>query len=656
MSIYGIGVTALNTAQAGLTTTGHNISNANTAGFHRQQIVQSTNIPQFLGVGFMGQGVHVDTIKRIYSEVLDGQVMQAQATSSQLDAYGAQINQVDNMLADPSAGLSPALQDFFNGVHDVAANPSSVPSRQAMINTAQAMVSRFQTIDQRFKEIRDGINTQVTSSVGEINSYARQIAEINQQITVAQSAASDQQPANDLLDQRDQLLSDLNKIVKVSSVKQDNGILNVFIGNGQTLVVGSQASQLAATPSLQDPERIEVGIITIGNTVLLGEGSLQGGSLGGILAFRSETLDLAQNSLGRVAIGLAQTFNDQHQLGMDLNGALGGNFFTLPVPKVIPNLANPAGGGVAATISDVGALTTSDYLLNYNGATATWTLLNSTTNQAVAMAGAGTVGSPFTVDGLSIVVTQPSVTSQSASFLIKPTINGARDIAVAISDPTKIAAAAPIVTSETSTNTGSGSISAGSVDANYLTALPVLPVTLTYSAVTNNFSGFPVASPVTVTHINGTPPTIYPAPAAVPYTEGDTITFDGISLVVTGTPATGDSFTIDTNSGGVADNRNALLLAGLQTQNTLAGGATSYQGAYSQLVSLVGNQAHEIDVTGKAQAKLVTQTEQAQQSLSGVNLDEEAANLMRYQQAYQAAGKMIQIAGTLFDTLINLGG
>lgn len=653
MGIYGIGVTALNTAQAGLTTTGHNISNANTAGFHRQQIVQSTNIPQYLGIGFMGQGVHVDTIKRIYSEVLDSQVMQAQATSSQLDAYGAQIDQVDNMLADPSAGLSPALQDFFNGAHDVAANPASVPSRQAMINTAQAMVSRFQTIDQRFKEIRDGINSQVTSSVAEINSYARQIAEINQQITVAQSAASDQQPANDLLDQRDQLLSELNKIVKVTTVKQDNGILNVFIGNGQTLVVGSQASQLAATPALQDPERIEVGIITIGNTVLLGEGSLQGGSLGGILAFRSETLDLAQNSLGRVAIGLAQTFNAQHQLGMDLNGALGGNFFNLPVPKVIPNLANPAGGGVAATISNVGVLTTSDYLLNYSGATATWTLLNSTTNQAVAMAGAGTVGSPFTADGLSIVVTPPSVTSQSASFLIKPTVNGARDITVAISDPTKIAAAAPIVTSETSTNTGSGAISAGTVNAGTpATVDPTHPTTdlNLQKLVTITFTGpatFNVSSPTSVPPI---------ALVGVAYTAGANITYNGWTVQLAGSPATGDSFTVGTNAGGVADNRNALLLAGLQTQNTLAGSATTYQGAYSQLVSLVGNQAHEIDVTGKAQAKLVTQTEQAQQSLSGVNLDEEAANLMRYQQAYQAAGKMIQIAGTLFDTLINLGG
>lgn len=651
MSIYGIGVTALNTAQVGLATTGHNISNANTAGFHRQQIVQSTNIPQYLGIGFMGQGVHVDTVKRIYNEVLDNQVMQAQAASSQLDAYGTQIKQIDNMLADANAGLTPALQSFFNGVHDVAANPASVPSRQAMINTAQAMVSRFQTLDQRFKEIRDGINSQVTSSVTEINSYARQIAEINQQLTVAQSSASDQQPANDLLDQRDQLLGDLNKIVKVTTVKQDNGILNVFIGNGQTLVVGSQSTQLAAIPSLQDPERIEVGVITIGKTVLLGQGSLQGGSLGGILAFRDETLDPAQNALGRVAIGLAQTFNDQHQLGMDLNGTLGGNFFTLPVPKVIPNITNPVGGAVAATINNVGAVTTSDYLLNYNGAT--WTLLNSTTNQAVAMAGAGTAGNPFTADGLSIVVTPPTVATSSASFLIKPTVNGARDITVAISDPTKIAAAAPIVTTVTSTNTGSGAISAGAVNTGTpVTVNPLHPTTdlNLQQSVTITFNS-PYDGMFDVTGVG----VGLPANNQV-YTAGNNISFNGWTVQLTGVPAAGDSFTVGPNAGGVADNRNALLLAGLQTKNTLVGSATSYQGAYSQLVSYVGNKAREIDVTGKAQANLVTQTEQTQQSLSGVNLDEEAANLMRYQQAYQAAGKMMQIAGTLFDTLIQLGG
>jgi len=259
MGSYSIGISALATAQAGLLTTEHNISNVNTPGFHRQQIVQSTNLPQYTGTGFFGQGVQVVTVNRIYSQMLDGQLMQAQTQSSQLESYYAQIKQLDNMLADPNAGVSPALQEFFNGVHDVAASPASVPSRQAMLSGAQTMVARFQAINQRFTEIRDGVNSEVRSSVGVVNSYAQQIANLNQQIGIAQGAAGNLQPANDLLDQRDQLIADLNKIIKVSTVKQDDGSLNVFIGNGQTLVLGAQAFTMGAAPSLEDPERLDVG-------------------------------------------------------------------------------------------------------------------------------------------------------------------------------------------------------------------------------------------------------------------------------------------------------------------------------------------------------------------------------------------------------------
>ena len=178
-------------------------------------------------------------------------------------------------------------------------------------------------------------------------------------------------------------------------------------------------------------------------------------------------------------------------------------------------------------------------------------------------------------------------------------------------------------------------------------------LTLSYNSGANQFTGFPAASPVTVT-FNGAA-TIYAAGAPVPYTEGATISFGGISFVVTGQLSNADTFTIAPNTNGVSDNRNALLLAGLQTKNTLAGSTASYQSAYSQIVSSIGVKTRDINVTAQAQASLVKYSEQAQQSLSGVNLDEEAANLLRYQQAYQAAGKMMQIASTMFDTLLGLG-
>ena len=639
MSSFSIGVSALSAAQAGLLTAEHNISNVNTLGFRRQQIVQSTNSALPTGSGFLGQGVHVDTVRRIFDQMLDNQVMQAQTQSSYLEAYSAQIKQLDNMLANPDAGLSPALQSFFSGVQDVAANPASVPSRQAMLSGAQTLAARFQAIDQRFAEIREGVNNEVTSSVGVINSFAQEIANLNQQIALAQGAAGGQ-PANDLLDQRDQLIGELNKVVKVATVKQDDGSVNIFIGNGQSLVIGAQSFTLGAAPSKEDPERIDVGLSFGGNTILFPKGTLQGGSLGGLLAFRDETLDTAQNALGRVAIGLAQTFNDQHKLGMDLNGALGTDFFNVAAPKVIGNTSNSLASSLTVSFSDVGQLTTSDYRLTVGaGPVATLTRLS---DNAVLFSGAAL---PQTVDGLTF----SAITAVAGdSFLIKPTIDGAHDISVKLTDTSKIAAAAPIKTNAALANTGLGTISAGSVnappppDANLLQ-----PVTITFHT--------PYDGQFDVTGTGVALPANNQA-----YTAGADITYNGWTVQISGTPAAGDIFTIATNAGGVADNRNALLLAGLQTQNTLVKntlglGTTSYQGAYSQLVSLVGNKTREVDVTAKAQASLVLQTQQAQQSVSGVNLDEEAANLLRYQQAYQAAGKMISIATTLFDTLLSLG-
>ncbi|MBU0592510.1 MAG: flagellar hook-associated protein FlgK [Gammaproteobacteria bacterium] len=659
--IFGISITGLRAAQMGLTTAGHNITNASTPGYNRQEIVQSTNTPLYTGAGFLGQGTNVSTVKRVYSQFLDNQVQSAQTKSSYLDTYYAQISQLDNMLADPSAGLSPALQDFFSGVNDAAANPASVPSRQSMLSSSDALVSRFQALDQRFREIRNGVNSQITSSVSLINSYAQQIATLNHQVVIAE-AGGNGQPPNDILDQRDKLIADLNKEINVSVVKQDNGSYNVFMGKGQALVVGQQAMTLKAMPMPDDPESMGVAYVNYGGSAqMLSSDSLDGGSLGGLLAFRSETLDKAQNELGRVAIGLAQTFNDQHRLGQDLNGDLGGYYFNVrgasgasgqnafPSAKVVSNAQNSTpvlplvATPPAVTLTDVTSVTTSDYRLVQTAGGFTLTRLSDNTalfsNAAL----------PQTVDGLTIAA--PVNTSAGDGWLIQPTRDGAKDISVAIRDTAKIAAAAPIRTAATDANTGSGKISAGVVNPPPPTNVNLQQaVTITFHTpydgqfdVTGTGAGLPANNQV--------------------YTEGADITYNGWTVQINGTPAANDSFTVGPNTGGVADNRNALLLAGLQTKNTLGKDSSvvgseptaTYQSAYSQIVSSIGVKSRDISVTGQAQASLVAQTQQAQQSMSGVNLDEEAANLLRYQQAYQASGKMMEIATTLFDTLLSLG-
>lgn len=649
-SVFGIGISGMNAAQAGLVTAGHNIANASTPGFSRQEIVQSTNIPQFTGAGFLGQGVAVDTVKRIYSEVLSNQLTQAQAQGSQLDTYYAQIQQLDSMLGDPSAGLAPALQDFFSAVADVAAHAESVPSRQALLASANALVARFQGMDQQFEQMRAGINTDITGSVAAINSYARQIARLNQDITVAESAGL--QPANDLRDQRDQLVAELNREVRAAVVKDGSGSYNVFVGNGQPVVVGAQAYALVATPSLQDPQRIEVAYQSGAAVALLAPDSLQGGRLGGLLSFRSDMLDAAQNGLGRVAMGLAQSFNEQHALGQDLNGQLGSAFFSCGEPAVLRSSINSGTASVSAQLQSADELSASDYLLQYNGTDGVnenfrLTRVSDGSAQDYVFPGASAYPYSIAIDGISLTLSAGA--SANDSWIIEPTRSAAGGIGTQLRDPAAIAAASPIRTGAQLGNRGSATISAGSV-----TSVASLPppgsggtVTLTYSAASGQFS---VAN-------------ASPAVANIAYASGGVISFNGVSFAISGAPADGDVFTLGRNANGIADNRNALALGALQLANTLGRNAsiagsqatTSFQGAYGQLVSQVGNATRQTEVTAKAQENMIAQTRQTQQSLSGVNLDEEAANLLRYQQAYQASGKMMQIASTLFQTVLDLG-
>jgi flagellar hook-associated protein 1 FlgK len=643
-SILNIGVTALNAAQAGLATTSHNISNASTPGYTRQEAVQVSNLAMKTGAGYLGQGVHVGTVQRIYSDFLTRQVTDAQSAASELDLYHTQASQIDNLLADSTVGFAPALQDFFSGVNDLANNPADMAARQSMLSSSQSLVSQLQSLQTRLNQIRQGTEGQIKAGVDTINSYAKQIAKLNDSIAVAESGNSGQ-PANDLRDQRDQLVADLSKQVKTSVIEQSDGTFNVYIANGQALVLGGQAAGLIATPSPSDNAQLQVSYQMNGITSTIKDTGSIGGQLGALLSYRSDMLDMAQNNLGRIALGLAGTINAQHHLGQDLNGVPGGDFFTIAQPAAIANTANTGNANLNIAYSNFSALTTSDYRVSYDGTNYTLTRLSD----GVATTSASL---PMNVDGLNISLTSGSMATGD-SFLLRPTRDGASALSLAISDPAKIAAAAPIRTNALASNKGSGSLSAGVVDSTYPSSPLAGNLSLSFDSATGTLSGFPAGAPITLTQ-NGTS-TTYPAGGNVPFTEGATISFAGMSFTLSGTTANGDQFVISPNSGGVGDNRNALLLAGLQDQKTLAGGTTSFMDAYGQMVTQVGNKTREAEVNSQAQAKMLEEAQSSQQSMSGVNLDEEAANLMKYQQAYQAAGKVMQIASTLFDTLLKLG-
>ncbi len=639
--LLGVGVSGLLAFQRSLATTGHNISNVNTPGYSRQRVDLVSNIPQPSGDGFIGTGVQVSTVQRIYDNFLTGQVQSATSSSSQLQTYSSLAGQVDNLLADPTAGLNPSLQRFFDAVHTAAADPASIPARQVLLSQANTLTNSFHYLDQQLSTLRTGINTQITNSVADINNLASGIAKLNQQIVLAKGLAGGQ-PPNDLLDQRDALVAKLSEQVSVTTVDQNDGAQNIFIGTGQTLVVGGNASKLSVVSNPYDVTRYEVALST-GPITSITSDYITGGKLGGALDFRKEMLDPTQNALGRVAIGIATTFNDQHKLGQDLKGVLGQDFFNA-LGSISPKVYSASAATLTASVSNVNALTTSDYRLDYNGANYTLTRLSD--NAVISSVPFGAFPQTIASEGLTLTLTAGAVAGDS--FLIQPTRTAAKDISVVTNDPTRIALAGPLVTSEATnanglpTNLGTGKISAGNVTNT--TALPLaVPITLTFDSGTNQFN---------ITGGPGGSIAYNPATDSA----GKTFTFagfGGVTFSLSGVPSNGDSFSINNNTSGVSDNRNGLQLADLRNQNKLGNSSATYEGAYGQLIADVGSTASRVDVSAKAQKTLLDNVTASRDSVSAVNLDEEAANMLRFQQAYQAAAQVISVSNTLFQSLIS---
>lgn len=635
--LFTSALSGMNAAQLGVATTQHNIANASTPGFTRQQILVSSRAGQQTGAGFVGQGVDVTGVIRIYDQFLNTQVLQEQNKASYLTAYHSAIAQIDLLIADPDAGAAPAMQSFFDKMNAVATSPTSSTARADLLSSAQTVVDRFQTIDQSLTDMADGLTSQITGSVNTVNSYAQQIAVLNGSIKRAMASGQGQQP-NDLIDQRDQAISQLNQEIKTTVLRQADGTASVFVGNGQALVLDEQAMRLQVVQSANDPSKVDIAYLNNGRSVVLQQNSLQGGKMGAYLTFRDQTLEPARNALGRAALGMAVSINQQNQLGQEPppTGALGGNLFNEAVPRVDQNANNnPASGKPSVTIANLAGLTTSDYRLTFNGAG--YTLLRLSDNTTTSYASL-----PQTVDGMTI--TAPAPVTAGDSFLIRPTANGARDIALVTNDSNKIAAAAPIRTA-TGVNAGTGTISSGTVNPPP-PAIPNPAHPTTHSNLQDSVT-ITFTSPTTF-NVSGTGTG---NPTNVPYTSGQDISYNGWTVQITGTPAATDVFTIESNTGGT-DGRNASLLAGLQTQNLMANGTASLQGVYGQLVGEVAVKTSELAVTSLAQDNMVAQTVAAQQAVSGVNLDEEAANLIRYQNAYQAAAKAMQIAQTMFDAIL----
>ncbi|CAA9892696.1 Flagellar hook-associated protein 1 [Candidatus Methylobacter favarea] len=545
VGILATSLSGLTAAQHALETTSHNIANVNTEGYSRQRVELGTRPAEFTGAGYIGQGVNVNTVARSYDRFITNQLTSSTSAFSESDAFHALASRVDNIVSNEATGLSPALKSFFNSVNEVANDPSSIPARQVLVSEAESVTQQFTTLSSQFRDLRHQTNNQLQGTVNDINSFAQSIASLNAKIVLDSNRASHEQLPNDLLDQRDALVAKLAEKVSVSTVAQQDGSLTVFIGSGQSLVLGATTATVSLTESSTDPSH--KNILVAGQDI---SRNITGGELAGALKFRDEVLDPAQQQLGLLSAGFAVEFNKLHETGFDLNGAAGKKLFGFGTPAltvpITPDPTNSTGSSVTA-VYDPGTasqLYPSDYMLSYDGSNYSLKRLSDNTTSTFA-------GPAATINGPGFILSTSGV-SANDSFLIRPTFDAAQKITSLITDPDEIAAA------------GTG------------------------------------------------------APGA---------------------PVPGD-------------NAVALSLAGLENAPVLLGGKATFSDAYGQLAAKVGTVTHAADISRSAQEALFNQAKQSRENLAGVNLDEEAANLIKFQNSYQASAKAIAVASSLFDTLI----
>ncbi|MDH5735186.1 MAG: flagellar hook-associated protein FlgK [Gammaproteobacteria bacterium] len=777
-------LTGLNAYQAALATTSHNIANVGTEGYSRQDVELATRTPLRVGDEFIGQGVLTDDVRRIVNNYVTANIREFTSTTSRMGIFEEFATRVESLVANESGGLMSAMDGFFNSLNDVANDPAGYEPRVALLGAAEVLEHSFVTIGTEMQNMEQEADERISFTINEVNALTADIARLND--AIIRVAAVNQQP-NDLLDKRDLVLKRLSEKMTVTVLEQGDGTLNVLMGSGQLLVTGTTALQLGAQADPAQPDRLAIRLRSTGGSLDLSNTAI-GGELGGLLDFRNNLLDVAQNRLGRTAIALSETFNAQHVQGLDLNGNMGTNFFStvgvgnlrgsfggdylnagfevgdtvsfdlvfdgqtinvaytvgaldtnldiangiiadinananvtdnldgtytlaggatagvsltfqlngsniefqsaggpsslgntlvinnmlddnavgtvdarlslagigsnstsfnpgiatvgIPVTFVGPsnsaisNINNTGTGEVLYTISDVSALTVSDYEVSYDGAN--YTLLRLSDKSIIATSATG----PFNIDGLDITV--GGAINAGDSFFIRPTRTAAIAFQRIITDPNAVAAAFPIRTLSSVSNLGDVAISSGTItDATHADFLRTVDI---FFDPTNPTGTFDVVDRATGNILQDN----------VAYSSNMLVSQNGWQVRISGSPEAGDNLTVEMNDGAATDNRNMLLLAGLQNQSFIDNYSASYEQSYRAMVSEIGTLTQQFKINLEVETTLLNNAITERESLSGVNLDEEAANLIKFQQAYQAMTRVVQTAQTLFNTLLEV--
>ena len=612
-----IGYSALESLQKAISVTGNNIANVNTEGYSRQ-IASFDEQP--------GYGVKISGVERNYDFYLSREVQERTAGQFAATTTSDLASRLNTLLTDPATSAAGVLDNFFSAVQDVANNPSTLPERQVLLGEAETLTDRFQFIDGRIEALSSEINLRTGTVVSEINGLTSNIATLNDQIATSTQRTGQAPP--DLLDERDRSLSSLSKLVGYNLRENEDGSFDVIMGGGQPLVSQFTAHSLSTFVSTTNPKAMAVAGKSANSDI---SSLITGGELGGLIDFRVNSLDPAQAQLGLVATTLSASFNAQQSLGLDLNGAAGAALFSSTTPAVTAASANTGSAVITATIEDASALTGDRYGLAYDGAN--WALQNLTTSVSQA------INPPATVDGFKVTVASGAAAAGD-SFLINLVGTGASTFSVALNDPEKIAAALPVRSSETLTNKGDGVLTDMTVTSTGVApTLPLAnPLTLTFNTAQNRYD---VTGGAT-TNLAYTPDN----DAA-----GVSRTIGGLTFTLSGTPANGDVITISNNTSAAGDNRNSLLMVGLET-NKYVKGERSYADEYASLVTSVAVKSRKAQSSADAEQVLLQQATTARDNLQGVNLEEEAIQLMRYQQALQAAAQLVSIADTVFQAMM----
>jgi flagellar hook-associated protein 1 FlgK len=551
--ILSIAQSGLHAAQAGINTTGQNIANVSTPGYSRQVVEQQPSPSVQYGLTSVGQGTNVTGINRIYSEFLAVQANTARTTSSNLATQSAEMQPINNLLTDSSSGLSTAVLDFFNKLQDLSSKPSDTSTRQTVISASQNLVARFNDAQKQLTNVNGGLNIQIKDSVTKINEAASQIASLNQQIAVSQTSRGGSN-VNGLLDQRDQVVANLSKQIKLTVNEQD-GNYNVMIGNGVPLVLAFNTYKLETVASKNDPTRLNVAYTPKGGAEVDVSDVLLGGSLGGIFDFRKNILNPTQNTIGQIILAITSDINAVNKTGLKANGIQGGNIFTQPASLATPYTTNTGTGGISIAITNTNLLTNSDYILEKTGSGDSYSLTRVSDGADVY---SNSALATITNAGFSLSISTGAIATGD-QFLLRPTYSGASSYSV----------------------------------------------TATISDIATAAAGTSVQP--------------NPAVASAP-----------------------------------GDNSNVLAMLAKQTSLVMNGGLSSYQDTLGGLISTVGNKSAELKATSAYAEQWQQSSSVAMENYSGINLEEEAANLLRYQQAYQASGTVLQMARQMFDSILGI--